>query len=145
MYRYLGSVKLPKACNLFLMCAVLSVSLSKSITFSKKGRGWKVGGTVTCLGGHGPSSYVLSVSERDVIKLQLVNTFFLIDPFYTIRLHLASAHAHKQCQVQHFLFHSVVDAADSPRPPWLRKVLCLCFLLKRFQKVSYLSITHDMG
>ncbi len=44
---------LAKACNSFLMCAVLSVSLSKSITFSKEGRGWKVGGTVTCLGGHG--------------------------------------------------------------------------------------------
>ncbi len=38
------------------MCAVLSVSLSlsKSITFSKEGRGWKVGGTVTRSGGHGP-------------------------------------------------------------------------------------------
>ncbi len=47
---------LAKACNRFLMCAVLSVSLSllKSITFSKEGRGWKVGGTVTRLGGHGP-------------------------------------------------------------------------------------------
>ncbi len=35
----------------FLMCVVLSVSLSlsKSITFSKEGRGWKVGGTVTRL------------------------------------------------------------------------------------------------
>ncbi len=33
------------------MCVVLSVSLSlsKSITFSKEGRGWKVGGTVTRL------------------------------------------------------------------------------------------------
>ncbi len=36
------------------MCAVLSVSLSKSITFRKEGRGWNVGGTVTRLGGHGP-------------------------------------------------------------------------------------------
>ncbi len=37
--------------NRFLMCVVLSVSLSlsKSITFSKEGRGWKVGGTVTRL------------------------------------------------------------------------------------------------
>ncbi len=44
---------LAKACNCFLMCAVLSVSLSllKSITFSKEGRGWKLGGTVTRLGG----------------------------------------------------------------------------------------------
>ncbi len=46
---------LAKACNHFLMCAVLSVllSLSKSITFSKEGREWKVGGTVMCLGVHG--------------------------------------------------------------------------------------------
>ncbi len=36
------------------MCAVLSVSLLKSITFRKEGRGWNVGGTVTRLGGHGP-------------------------------------------------------------------------------------------
>ncbi len=42
---------LAKACNCFLMCAVLSVSLSKSIKYSKEGRGWKVGGTVTRLGG----------------------------------------------------------------------------------------------
>ncbi len=37
--------------NRFLMCVVLSVSLSlsKSITFSKEGREWKVGGTVTRL------------------------------------------------------------------------------------------------
>ncbi len=37
---------LAKACNCILMCAVLSVSLSlsKSITFSKEGKGWKVGG-----------------------------------------------------------------------------------------------------
>ncbi len=37
--------------NRVLMCVVLSVSLSlsKSITFSKEGRGWKVGDTVTCL------------------------------------------------------------------------------------------------
>ncbi len=32
-----------EACNRFLMCTVLSVSLSKSIIFSKKGRGWKAG------------------------------------------------------------------------------------------------------
>ncbi len=46
---------LTKVCNCFLMCAVLSVSLSlsKSITFSKEGRGLKVGGTVTRLGGGG--------------------------------------------------------------------------------------------
>ncbi len=64
-----------------------------------------------------------------VIKLQLVNIFFfLIDPFYTIRLHLASALAHKQFPVQDFLFHSVVDAADSPRPPRLsRDVRLLSF------------------
>ncbi len=44
---------LTKACNCFLMCTVLSLSLSlsKSITFSKEERGWKVGGTVTRLGG----------------------------------------------------------------------------------------------
>ncbi len=44
---------LAKACSRFLMCTVLSVSLSlsKSIMFSKKGRGWKVRGTVTRLGG----------------------------------------------------------------------------------------------
>ncbi len=37
----LASVADAKACNRFLMCAVLSVSLSlsKSITFSKEGRG----------------------------------------------------------------------------------------------------------
>ncbi len=35
---------LAKACNCFLMCAVLSVSLSKSIMFSKEGRGWESGG-----------------------------------------------------------------------------------------------------
>ncbi len=42
--------------NRFLMCAVLSVSisLSKSITFSKEGVGWKVRGTITRFGGHGP-------------------------------------------------------------------------------------------
>ncbi len=42
---------LAKACNRFLMCVVLSVLLSLSITFSKEGRGWKVEGTVTRLGG----------------------------------------------------------------------------------------------
>ncbi len=43
---------LAKACNRFLMCAVLSVSLSllKSIMFSKEGRGWKVGGQSNVLG-----------------------------------------------------------------------------------------------
>ncbi len=46
---------------------------------------------------------------RDAIKLQLANNF-LFDPFDTIRLSLANALAHKQ--FQHFLFHSVVDAAD---------------------------------
>ncbi len=67
-----------------------------------------------------PWRYTTSVSARYVIKLQLVNIyFFLIDPFYTIRLHLASTLAHKQFQVQHFLFHSVVNAADSLRPPRL--------------------------
>ncbi len=49
---------LANACNRLLMCDVLSVSLLKSITFSKEGGGWKVGGTVTRLGGggggHGP-------------------------------------------------------------------------------------------
>ncbi len=56
IYNRVQLLTLAKACNRFLMCAVLSVSLplSKSITFSKEGRGWKVGGTVTRLGGHGP-------------------------------------------------------------------------------------------
>ncbi len=44
---------LAKVCNHFLMYAVLSVLLSKSITFSKEGRGWNVGGTVMGLGGMG--------------------------------------------------------------------------------------------
>uniref|UniRef100_A0A672L4P5 Transient receptor potential cation channel subfamily C member 2a n=1 Tax=Sinocyclocheilus grahami TaxID=75366 RepID=A0A672L4P5_SINGR len=37
-----------------------------------------------------------SVPARDVIKLQLVNKRFFLNPFYTIRLHLASALVHKQ-------------------------------------------------
>ncbi len=57
-------LSLAKACKRFLMCAVLSVSvsLSKSITFSKEGRGWKVGGTVTRLGGHSPRMPPLGTS-----------------------------------------------------------------------------------
>ncbi len=63
---------LAKACNCFLMCAVLSVSLSllKSITFSKEGRGWKLGGTVTRLGGHGPRMPPLGAgSDTDIMLL----------------------------------------------------------------------------
>ncbi len=37
------------------------------------------------------------------------------------------------------LFHSVVDAADSPRPPRLSKETCVCFLLKKFPQ-KYLVI-----
>ncbi len=38
-----------------------------------------------------------------------------------------------------FLFHSVVDAADSPRPPRLSKETCVCYLLKVSPEIlSYL-------
>ncbi len=45
---------LAKACNFFLACSVLSVLLSKSITFSKEGRAWKVGGHSNSFGGARP-------------------------------------------------------------------------------------------
>ncbi len=63
IYDRVQLLTLAKACNRFLMCAVLSVSLSlsKSIRFSKEGRGWKVGGTVTRLGGHGPGWHVWKI------------------------------------------------------------------------------------
>ncbi len=58
----MGSVQsvitlLAKACKRFLMCAVLSgsLSLSKSITFSKEGRGWK-GGHSNSFGGARPAN-----------------------------------------------------------------------------------------
>ncbi len=84
-----------------------------------------------------PWCYTASVSVCDVIQLQLVNIFFY--PFYTIHLNLASTLVHKQFQVQHVLFHSVVDAADSPRPPRLSKETCVCFLLKKFPQ-KYFAI-----
>ncbi len=41
---------LPKGQSLsYVLCFIGFTSLSKSITFSKEGRGWKVGGTVTRL------------------------------------------------------------------------------------------------
>ncbi len=43
------------------------------------------------------------MSARDVIKLQLINDFYFIDPFYKICLHLASALVHKQFQDVHLL------------------------------------------
>ncbi len=80
---------LAKVCNRFLMCAVLSVSLShsKSITFSKEGRGWKVGGTVTHLGGYGPQMPPLGANPayfhiwmRPKIDLRILKSmcFFLL-------------------------------------------------------------------
>ncbi len=63
---------LAKACNHFLMCAVLSLllslSLSKSITFSKEGREWKVGGTVMCLGVHSQQMpWGVSCADRETM------------------------------------------------------------------------------
>ncbi len=56
---------LANVCNRFLMCAVLSVSLSvsKSITFSKEGRGWKVGHSNSFGGGGARPAICATLSD----------------------------------------------------------------------------------
>ncbi len=60
---------------------------------------------------------------RDVTKLQLVNKRFLLSILY-------NPPSFSNFQVQHFLFHSVVDDADSPTDAAQQREVRLCFLLK---------------
>ncbi len=76
-----------------------------------------------------------SVSARDVIQLQLVNIFF--DPFYKSAF-INKCTAHKQFDVQHFLFHSVVDAAYSRDCRGSAKRRAFAFFWKRFPRNTLL-------
>ncbi len=110
----LASVADAKACNRFLMCAVLSVSLSlsKSITFSKEGRGWKVEGTVINLGGGGgggtacswrgqPADLGCSEDDESQLKTQQTWSSCLHSCSFSHRRHAAAIKALKYVHQLH--------------------------------------------